>query len=341
MLARGIAPAGDSLGVFPTLLRDLREFRVAAKRASREAESPEARTQAGALQQTFKILINSFYGYLAFSQGHWNDYDAANQVTGEGRDLVQALVARLGELGAAVIEVDTDGIYFTPPPSPAGGDAETHLIAELERVLPAGIQLELDGRYEAMLSYKMKNYVLLDERGTLLIKGSGLRSRGIELFQRRWMEEMFRLLLSGRREEIPALVARWREDFGGHRVPLKQFMKTETLQESPAGYQEKLRAGKRNPAAAYELALRSARPYQPGDQVSYYVCGDDKRVKVNEAAKLATEWNPAAPDENTAYYVSKLEDLYEKFRPLIEQNGLSPAAGDGAPEPPVQLPLEQ
>ncbi len=76
---------------------------------------PEERTQAGALQQTFKILINSFYGYLAFSQGHWNDYDAANQVTGEGRDLVQALVARLGELGAAVIEVDTDGIYFPPP----------------------------------------------------------------------------------------------------------------------------------------------------------------------------------------------------------------------------------
>jgi DNA polymerase, archaea type len=341
MLARGIAPAGDSLGVFPALLRDLREFRVAAKRAAREAESPEERTQAGALQQTFKILINSFYGYLAFSQGHWNDYDAANQVTGEGRDLVQALVVRLGELGAAVIEVDTDGIYFTPPPSHTGGDAEAQLTAELERVLPAGIQLELDGRYEAMLSYKMKNYVLLDERGKLLIKGSGLRSRGIELFQRRWMEEMFRLLLSGRREEIPALVARWREDFGGHRVPLKQFMKTETLQESPAGYQEKLHAGKRNPAAAYELALRSARPYQPGDQVSYYVCGDDKRVKVNEAAKLATEWNPAAPDENIAYYVSKLEDLYEKFRPLIEQDGLSPAGGDSAPEPPVQLPLEQ
>jgi DNA polymerase, archaea type len=340
MLARGIAPAGDSLGVFPTLLRDLREFRVAAKRASREADSPEERTQAGALQQTFKILINSFYGYLAFSQGHWNDYDAANQVTGEGRDLVQALVARLGELGAAVIEVDTDGIYFTPPPAQVGADAEGRLIAELERVLPSGIQLELDGRYEAMLSYKMKNYVLLDERGKLLIKGSGLRSRGIELFQRRWMEEMFRLLLSGRREEIPALVARWREDFGGHRVPLKQFMKTETLQESPAGYQEKLRAGKRNPAAAYELALRSARPYQPGDQVSYYVCGDDKRVKVNEAAKLATEWNPAAPDENTAYYVSKLDDLYEKFRPLIEQNGLCAPSSDSAPEPPVQLPLE-
>ena len=335
MLTRKIAPARDTLGVFPKLLGDLREFRLAAKRLAREAPVEADRTLLGALQQTFKILINSFYGYLAFSQGHWNDYDAANRVTGEGRALVISLVERLGELGASVVEVDTDGLYFVPP---EGQDDET-LIAALESVLPPGIQLELGGRYEAMLSYKMKNYVLLDHRGKLLVKGSGLRSRGIELFQRLWLEEMFRLLLTGRREEIPALVKRWQEDFDAHRVPVKQFMKTETLQESPAGYQDKLRDKKRNVSAAYELALRSERPYQAGDQVSYYVAGEGKRVKVNEAAKLAAEWNPATPDENTAYYLAKLHDLYEKFRPLIEQDGLSPA-GDAETEGPTQLPRE-
>ena len=30
-----------------------------------------------ALQNTFKILINSFYGYLGFAQGHFADFDAA------------------------------------------------------------------------------------------------------------------------------------------------------------------------------------------------------------------------------------------------------------------------
>ncbi|HEV8533600.1 MAG TPA: DNA polymerase domain-containing protein [Methylomirabilota bacterium] len=369
MLTQEIAPGGDGLGVFPTLLRDLREFRVAAKRLAREAAAPAERTLAGALQQTFKILINSFYGYLAFSQGHWNDYDAANRVTGEGRALVQRLVARLGELGAAVIEVDTDGIYFVPPSSslsPTGGEGrvssrdaadepevrraarrglseaegESHLVAELERVLPPGIQLELDGRYEAMFSYKMKNYVLLDARGKLLVKGSGLRSRGIELFQRRWMEEMFRLLLTGHADEIPALNQRWQTDFQAHRVPVRHFMKTETLQESPAGYQDKVREGKRNPSAAYELALRSQRPYQPGDQVSYYVTGADKRVKVNESAKLAVAWDQAAPDENTEYYLDKLDDLYEKFRPLIEQDGLRPAGETETPPESPQAELE-
>ena len=336
MLTQEIAPGGDGLGVFPTLLRDLREFRVAAKRLAREAAEPAERTLAGALQQTFKILINSFYGYLAFSQGHWNDYDAANRVTGEGRALVQRLVARLGELGAAVIEVDTDGIYFVPP---VGGD-EDALVAELEQVLPPGIQLELDGRYEAMLSYKMKNYVLLDARGKLLVKGSGLRSRGIELFQRRWMEEMFRLLLTGHADEIPALNQRWQTDFQAHRVPVRHFMKTETLQESPAGYQDKVREGKRNPSAAYELALRSQRPYQPGDQVSYYVTGAGTPVKVNESAKLAVAWDQAAPDENTAYYLDKLDDLYEKFRPLIEQDGLRPAGEAETPPESPQAELE-
>jgi DNA polymerase I len=213
---------------------------------------------------------------------------------------------------------------------------EERLVADLSAALPEGIQLELDGRYVAMLSYKMKNYVVLDGRGKLLIKGSGLRSRGIELFQRLWMEQMFRLLLTGRRAEIPELVRRWEEDFLAHRVPLKQFMKTETLQESLAAYREKLQAGSRNVGAAYELALASTRSYQPGDQVSYYVTGEGKRVKVNEAAKLAAEWSEGAPDENTGYYVAKLQELHEKFRPLIEQDGLAPVVEDEPPPPPPE-----
>ena len=43
-------------------------FRVRAKHLAREAADPEERAHQHALQQTFKILINAFYGYLAFSQ---------------------------------------------------------------------------------------------------------------------------------------------------------------------------------------------------------------------------------------------------------------------------------
>ncbi|HUG38068.1 MAG TPA: DNA polymerase domain-containing protein, partial [Candidatus Limnocylindrales bacterium] len=315
MLTQAIGPGADRLGVFASMLHDLREFRVSAKRLAREAPEEADRLLLNGLQQTFKILINSFYGYLGFSFGHWNDFEAANRVTLEGRRLVLGLVDRLTAMGAVVIEVDTDGLYFVPPasgsaPGLEGEAIEKALLAELGRLMPAGIELELAGRFGAMLSYKMKNYVLMDARGKLSIKGSGLRSRGLELFQRQWMEEMFRLLLSGQRDQIPALVKRWEEDFRAHRVAVRQFMKTETLQESLASYREKIEAGARNPAAPYELALASRRPYQAGDQVSYYVAGDGIRVKVNEVARLAAGWDPVAPDENTAYYLGKLQELY-------------------------------
>ena len=68
--------------------------------------------------------------------------------------------------------------------------------------------------------------------------------------------------------------------------------------------------------------------------MSYYVSGEGLRVKVNETARLATQWDPAAPDENTAYYVGKLRELHDKFRALIEQDGLAPVVDDEpAPEP--------
>ncbi len=318
MLVYGCFPKRDELRVFPDLLGDLRDFRIKAKELARKAETKETKIYFSALQSTFKILINSFYGYLGFQMGHFNDFEAANQVTAQGRELIQSAVAWLKQRGAMVIEVDTDGIYFVPPKEVKTELDEEKLTREMADMLPRGIELELDGRYPAMFSYKMKNYALLDQKGRLLIKGSGLRSRGLELFQRQWMEEVLRLLLKGEKEKIPALYQRYLEDIEQHRMDISLLMKTETLQDSLETYEMKVKAGKRNPAAPYEIALRSERPYQPGDQISYYVTGNGAKVKINENCKLASQWDPKNPDENVEHYKEKLKELYEKFRPFIE-----------------------
>ena len=41
--------------------------------------------------------------------------------------------------------------------------------------------------------------------------------------------------------------------------------------------------------------------------------GDKKSVAVHSSAKLVSEWNPAHRDENTAYYMAKLDALAGKF----------------------------
>ena len=327
MLAKAIAPASDTLGVFPELLQHLRDFRVRAKRLAREAREPAERAHLGALQQSFKILINAFYGYLAFSGGHWNDFDAADRVTAEGRAVVTAILAALEKLGAVPVEADTDGVYFVPPSGHSTADDDI-LLERLTADLPSGIPLELDGRYAAMFSYKMKTYALLDERGRLSLKGSAFRSRGLEPFQRQIIGEIVRCLVHGRRTETRAVIDRWLGDFAAHRVELRAFARTETLQESIEAYREKIRIGARSASAAYELAGASGRAVQPGDQISYYVAGRGPNVTVNEYAKLASLWDAARPDENVEYYQAKVLEIWDRFRAFADLEGLRPPAAE-------------
>src|SRR5436305_10737240 len=161
MLQFDCFPATDELQIFRHLLTDLRNFRLEAKARMRAERDPAKQHHLQALQNTFKILLNSFYGYLGFAQGHFADFGAAARVTQIGRDLLKKMIDWLNARGAQVIEVDTDGIYFVPPSSveagvspakkgkAAGTAAATEneideLQKDLAKELPAGIDVEID-----------------------------------------------------------------------------------------------------------------------------------------------------------------------------------------------------
>ena len=310
MLRYDIFPANDKLGIFHNLLADLRKFRLAAK-AEMRAASPRSREygQLNALQNVFKVMINAFYGYLGFSQGHFADYEAAAKVTETGRDLLKQMVAWLGDKGAKVIEIDTDGIYFVPPAHASANMLQTGL----GEVLPQGIDIEFDAQYKAMFSYKAKNYALLDEDNRLILKGGALKSRGMERFQRQFLERMIRLLLEGKPEQVAPMRAEFERAIRDHTWHIDMLAKNDTIQDSLDQYSKKIGAGGRNRSAAYELALRSTKKYQPGDQIRYYITGTKKKVSSYENAKLASEWREDARDENVEYYVSKLDELSKKY----------------------------
>src|SRR5438046_9434570 len=151
MLQFDCFPQTDHPQIFRHLLTDLRTFRLEAKADMRAAEKSGDTARAHhfhACQNTFKILLNSFYGYLGFAQGSFADFDAAARVTQIGRDLLKKMIEWLNARDARVIEVDTDGIYFTPPP-----DIDINKLREgLAKELPPGIEVEFDGQFDAMFS---------------------------------------------------------------------------------------------------------------------------------------------------------------------------------------------
>jgi len=309
MLQFDCFPASDRLQIFRHLLTDLRKFRLEAKAKMRAAKDPAKQRHLEAFQNTFKILINSFYGYLGFAQGHFADFDAAAQVTQIGRDLLKKMIDWLNKQGAKVIEVDTDGIYFVPPEK---ADIE-ELQKGLAKELPPGIEVELDEQFEAMFSYKAKNYALLTKDDDVIIKGGALKSRGLEKFQRVFLEEMIKLVMEGKSDAIVDLRDQFEKKIRSREWKIDMLMKTDTLQDSLEKYRAKIAGSARNRAAAYELALASGRLYKPGDQVSYYIKSTPKKVPAYEAARLASEFDPQNRDESVDYYVAKLDELVKKF----------------------------
>ncbi|PZR71974.1 MAG: DNA polymerase II [Chthoniobacterales bacterium] len=317
MLQFDCFPVTDELQIFRHLLTDLRTFRLEAKASMRAEKDAAWQRHFHALQNTFKILINSFYGYLGFGQGHFADFDAAARVTQIGRDLLKKMIDWLGKRGTQVIEVDTDGIYFVPPPKVDAGELRDSLGKEL----PPGIEVEFDEQFEAMFSYKAKNYALLTREGEVIIKGGALKSRGLEKFQRMFLEEMIKLLMEEKPEGIVDLRNGFESKIRNQEWKIDMLMKTDTLQDSLDKYRAKISGAARNRAAAYELAIASGRDYKPGDQISYYIKATPKKVAAYEAAKLASDFNPQNRDESVDYYVAKLDELVKKFGGIAQSPG--------------------
>ncbi len=285
MLQFDCFPATDELQIFRHLLTDLRTFRLEAKARMRAEQNPAKQHHFQALHNTFKILLNSFYGYLGFAQGHFADFDAAARVTQIGRDLLKKMIDWLNAHGAQVIEVDTDGIYFVPPSTVAGGADAGHshaqpqpgstppatIIEQLQKglaaELPAGIDVEIDEQFDAMFSYKAKNYALLTRDGDVIIKGGALKSRGLEKFQRVFLEEMIKLIMQEKPEAIGDLRNDFERKIRNREWNIDMLMKTDTLQDSLDKYRAKIAGSARNRAAAYELALASGQNYRPGHQI--------------------------------------------------------------------------
>jgi DNA polymerase elongation subunit (family B) len=186
----------------------------------------------------------------------------------------------------------------------------------LAKELPEGIEIDFDEQFDSMFSYKAKNYALLTKDGDVVIKGGALKSRGLEKFQRLFLEEMIKLIMEGKPEAIPDLRNQFERKIRNREWKIDMLMKTDTLQDSLDKYRAKIAGSARNRAASYELALASGRNYKPGDQVSYYIKATPKKVAAYEAAKLASDFDPQNRDENVDYYVAKLDELVKKFSGL-------------------------
>jgi DNA polymerase elongation subunit (family B) len=291
MLRYGIKPRADHLNVFLPTLERLRRLRLDAKARAKQTQGAESAYWDG-LQNSFKILVNSYYGYLG-SPFHFNDYDAAEQVTLTGQELVKQIAAEIERQGGMVVEIDTDGVYFQPPPEVQTEADEIAFVERVGAVLPEGIRLAYDGRYKAMLSLKTKNYVLQGYDGKLTFKGASLRSRADERFGREFLNNAIQWLLNGEPERVAAEYRRLARQILNGEIDIDQLCRRERVTAK----------SKQHTHPLYPLAKR----FQIGDYIMVYRRHDG-------SLGLREEY---AHDEDRAHYVDKLYKFAMRLEPLF------------------------
>jgi DNA polymerase elongation subunit (family B) len=313
MLTNAIAPGTDDLGIFLNLLKSLTSMRLDTKRAMQRTEESVERSRLDAMQSSFKILINSFYGYLGYNRALFNDHARADEVTKTGQKILRTMIAEIRAGGGKVVEVDTDGIFFVPPVGVDTGEQESVFISVLSSRLPEGITVAMDGRNRKILSYKKKNYALLGYDNKIRIKGSSLVSRSMEQFGRTYVHQCIDFILHGDFKGLHRLYVQYYNAILSHGLDVRDFARVEALKDTIAFYEEEVNAGRRNRSAAYAVAIASGRPLRPGDRISYYITGNDPNPRGSDNCKAAEEWDPNFPDENSAYYMRRLNEFSEKF----------------------------
>ncbi len=295
-----IGPACDRLGVLLRVLSLLTDLRLFHKLAARTAspDSVEA-NHHNATQAAMKILINAAYGYMgAGTMALFADSRAAGEVTQRGRAVLTHILEALQERGMALIEADTDGVYFSVP---AGWteEQERAIVEEIGAKLPAGIRLEYEGRYRAMLSHEIKNYALLTYSGRLVVHGVALRSSRAEPFGERFLRQALLCTMTG---DIVSV----RQAY----LDMVTALRTRALSASDVGARVRLSktpeaysaSRATHPEPQYEALLNAGRTrWFPGERVRFYRSQAKKYVwlpEETEEAAIGKEWRAIDEDED-------------------------------------------
>jgi len=303
-----IGPARDTLGALLSLVDRLVELRLRAKSDAKAAPPGSAdRHRNEAMSAAMKMVINSAYGYLAAGGEltRFADVHAANEVTRRGRETLDLMCRELAARGVTLIEADTDGVYFAVPDSWTEAD-ERRVVEEVGALLPPLVQLELEGRYAAMLSHEPKNYALLRYDGTLILRGVAFRSSRAEPFGEKFLRYAIARLLVNDVEAVHLVYLDTVDALRRREISTYDVSSRVRLTKTPSQY---LASRERRKEPPYEAMLNAGRQsWSVGDRVRVYRkrSGEGGVVDVDEEGDPATD----PRDYDVEHYVCVLRQNF-------------------------------
>ena len=316
LLRQNIKPKTDELGVFLLLLKHLSDLQKDTYNPINN-EAPQSQDSAYKLKAV-KRLIDSFHLYLGSARGLYNDPEQAEVVLIARHEILNEILHQVELFNATIIQSDSDGLFLLSPNNIVGEANQENFVERLSNTLPEGAMLILLHRFKQMFSYRKNNYALLDQNNNVLIKGNNLVSRGMERFLKVFIQRMIECLLTNDLKRMHHAYATAYTQVTQHKWTPEDFCRTDIVRMDTETYQKELLSGQITASPAMEAAVSSSLFVKANSKVSYYFIGTDAGITLARNSRLVDEWNTQQPDENTAYYLSRLHEVVGKFREFFE-----------------------
>jgi len=168
-------------GFLPELLKEIFELRKKFKEQHKKDPNQITKARSNA----FKVLSASAHGYIGFFGARYYSHEASASILAFVRQFNQETIKKIEDKGYNVIFGDTDSVGFLQ-----GKKSKTEikkLLEQINKELPGVMKLELEGFFKRGLwvttrggtTGAKKKYALIDEEGTMKI-------RGFETVRRDW-----------------------------------------------------------------------------------------------------------------------------------------------------------
>lgn len=315
----GLGVRTDINGLFPQILKTLIRLRDEARErlSSLQESSPEYRL-LDARQRIYKILANTVYGYMGWSQARWYSYEGASLVTYLGRRTISKAIEYASKLGLEVIYGDTDSLFVK-----YDKDKVDKL---LERIYSEmGLEAKIDKVYRSILfTEAKKRYAGYTVDGTIDIVGLEYTRRDWCDYARELQYEVIKsVLVDGDRKKAVNIFRDYVSKLRKGNVPLEKLVIWEQITRNLRDY----KANAPHIEVARQLERRGWK-IRKGMFIGYIVLKGGGPIY--KRSVYYVEADPDKVDINYYIYHQLLPVVYRVLSPLGVSKSSLEAAATGA-----------
>ncbi len=185
-----VSPEGDwfcenKKGFLPAIQKELLEKRTEIKKELKKEKDENKKNVLNARQHALKILLNSFYGYLAYERSRWYSFESARSVTAWSRHYIKEIADKAEKAGFVVVGGDTDSAFLKIPKEKTKQNVK-EFVEKVNSELPGVIELELEGFFKRGIFVTKKEGKAAKKRYALIDEQNNMKIVGFEYVRRDW-----------------------------------------------------------------------------------------------------------------------------------------------------------